>query len=50
MTSLHIVAINTLQDHEAGLSVPAHKLEAARKLLGRPISMPNAAAAAQEAA
>ncbi len=35
MTALHIAALNTLQDYEAGIAVPAHRLEAACKLLGR---------------
>jgi hypothetical protein len=42
MTALHVAALNTLQDHAAGVTVSPIKLEAACRLLGRPL--PNAAA------
>jgi hypothetical protein len=42
MTALHVAALNTLQDHEAGVTVSPLRLDAACRLLGRPL--PNAAA------
>lgn len=40
MSALHVAALNTLQDFETGVIVPAHRLEAACRLLGRPIPAP----------
>lgn len=40
MSALHIAALNAMQDFEAGVDVPAHRLEAACRLLGRPIPAP----------
>jgi hypothetical protein len=34
MTWMHVAAMNTIADHEAGREVSAMRLEAARRLLG----------------